>query len=71
MNGNLIWYELSNGGWLPSSVVSPFTTIRPRILLNNRTKEQIIDQLIITAKQQLGKAYVWDGKGPNSFDCSG
>lgn len=71
MNGNLIWYELSNGGWLPSSVVSPFTTIRPRILLNNQTKEQIIDQLIITAKQQLGKAYVWDGKGPNSFDCSG
>ncbi|MGL5898172.1 MAG: C40 family peptidase, partial [Lactobacillaceae bacterium] len=31
----------------------------------------VIDQLIITAKQQLGKPYVWDGKGPNSFDCSG
>lgn len=71
LNGNLIWYELSNGGWLPSSVMSPITTTRPRILLNNRTKGQVIDQLIITAKQQLGKPYVWDGKGPNSFDCSG
>lgn len=27
--------------------------------------------ILAVARQQLGKPYQWDGKGPNSFDCSG
>lgn len=27
--------------------------------------------ILSVARQQLGKPYQWDGKGPNSFDCSG
>lgn len=29
------------------------------------------EAVIALAKQQLGKPYVWGGKGPNGFDCSG
>lgn len=71
LNGNLIWYELSTGGWLPSSVVEPVVTNRSRLLLGNSSRKQIINRLIATAKLQLGKPYVWDSKGPNSYDCSG
>ena len=34
------------------------------------TKAQV-PAVIAKLKQQLGKPYVWDGKGPNGFDCSG
>lgn len=30
-----------------------------------------VQAVIALAKQQLGKPYVWGGKGPSSFDCSG
>ena len=33
------------------------------------TNEQ--QKVVNEAKRQLGKPYVWGGKGPNSFDCSG
>ncbi|BDR56464.1 hypothetical protein KIMC2_10260 [Xylocopilactobacillus apis] len=71
LNGNTIWYELSDGGWLPSTVVKSITPKRSRVILNGKTKQQAINQVILAAKAQLGKPYVWDGKGPNSFDCSG
>lgn len=29
------------------------------------------DEIVKTAKQYLGKPYVWGANGPNSFDCSG
>jgi cell wall-associated NlpC family hydrolase len=28
-------------------------------------------QIVTEAKRHLGKPYLWGGKGPNSFDCSG
>ncbi|WP_057881517.1 C40 family peptidase [Companilactobacillus kimchiensis] len=69
--GNTIWYEMSEGGWLPSSATSTINAQRPTVALNGKTKAQAIDDVISTAKQQLGKPYVWNAKGPDSYDCSG
>ncbi|MCL2433925.1 MAG: C40 family peptidase [Clostridia bacterium] len=35
------------------------------------TRTLNVDRLIRTARQQMGKRYVWGAKGPNRFDCSG
>ena len=37
----------------------------------NGSRSARIAAVINVAKAQLGKPYVWGGKGPNSFDCSG
>lgn len=37
----------------------------------NGSRAARIAAVINVAKAQLGKPYVWGGKGPNSFDCSG
>lgn len=70
-DGNTIWYEVSNGGWVPSTNVSALTLNRDPISLNGKSKSQAIEEVISAAKQQLGKPYVWNGKGPDNFDCSG
>ncbi|WP_300561246.1 C40 family peptidase [Companilactobacillus sp.] len=70
-SGNVIWYEISNGGWLPSTTTSTIATTRSTVSLNGKSKDEMIADVIKVAKQQLGKPYVWNAKGPNSFDCSG
>ena len=35
------------------------------------SRQAKIQAVISIAEQQIGKPYVWGGKGPNSFDCSG
>lgn len=69
--GNLIWYELSNGGWIPSSVTTEITNYREPVSLNGKSKQQVINDVIAAAKGQLGKPYIWNAKGPDGFDCSG
>ncbi|MQS96766.1 C40 family peptidase [Companilactobacillus halodurans] len=69
--GSTIWYETSNGGWLPSTNVQDISVKRSAIELNGKTKSQAIEAVIASAKNQLGKPYVWNGKGPDGFDCSG
>lgn len=71
LTGNTIWYEKSDGGWLPSTAVSELSVKRAPVSLNGRNKADVINDVINTAKQQLGKPYVWNGKGPDNFDCSG
>lgn len=69
--GGEVWYEISNGGWVPSSTVSTISTTRPTVQLNGKSKDQVISDVINVAKDQLGKPYVWNAKGPDSYDCSG
>ncbi|MBA1394626.1 peptidoglycan endopeptidase, partial [Lactobacillus sp. XV13L] len=70
-NGGILWYELSNGGWIPASVATPITTYRAPVSLRGQAKATAVQAVITAAKQQLGKPYVWNGKGPDGFDCSG
>ncbi len=69
--GGEIWYEISDGGWVPSSTVSTIATTRPTVQLNGKSKDQVIADVISAAKDQIGKPYVWNAKGPDSYDCSG
>lgn len=71
LTGNTIWYEISDGGWLPSTDVSEVSVKRNQVSLNGKSKDQVVSELISVAKEQLGKPYVWNGKGPDNFDCSG
>ncbi|WP_334329955.1 C40 family peptidase [Companilactobacillus sp. HBUAS59699] len=66
-----IWYELSSGGFIPAGVSTQITSYRAPVSLNGKTKNQMIDDVISAAKSQLGKPYVWNAKGPDSYDCSG
>ncbi|MQS89706.1 C40 family peptidase [Companilactobacillus mishanensis] len=66
-----IWYELSSGGWIPAAVANQIATKRSAVSLNGRTKDQAVEDVISAAQAQLGKPYVWNAKGPDSFDCSG
>src|SRR5699024_7768334 len=70
LTGNTIWYEKSDGGWLPSTAVSEISVKRSPVSLNGKTRSEVIEEIVNVAKQQLGKPYVWNGKGPNNFDCS-
>ncbi|WP_273376987.1 C40 family peptidase [Schleiferilactobacillus perolens] len=38
---------------------------------NSASQNSTVQNVINLAKQQIGKPYVWGGKGPSSFDCSG
>lgn len=68
LNGSTIWYEISDGGWLPSTDVSEVSVKRSPVSLNGKSKDQVVNELISVAKEQLGKPYVWNGKGPDNFD---
>ena len=52
-------------------------TATPAVNTSNQTaavsasRQAKIQAVIAIAEQQVGKPYVWGGKGPNSFDCSG
>ena len=52
-------------------------TATPAVNTSNQTaavsasRQAKIQAVIAIAEQHVGKPYVWGGKGPNSFDCSG
>jgi cell wall-associated NlpC family hydrolase len=59
------WYNLGGAQWVPASYVSlPSTSTAT-------SSSAKINAVIALAKKQIGKPYVWGGKGPSSFDCSG
>ncbi|WP_125710615.1 C40 family peptidase [Lacticaseibacillus porcinae] len=55
----------------PAKVATPAATTPTTSASANGTRAARIAAVINVAKAQLGKPYVWGGKGPNSFDCSG
>lgn len=67
---NRIWYELGDTGWVPQSAVTAIAPVHSKAWVS-KMNQQDISKVIQLAKKQIGKPYVWDAKGPDSFDCSG
>lgn len=57
------WFNLGGNQWVGAGSVTV-----PAVASAASTKVQAV---INVAKQQIGKPYVWGGKGPTGFDCSG
>ena len=55
----------------PAKVATPAKATATPAPVANSSRAARIAAVINVAKAQLGKPYVWGGKGPNSFDCSG
>ena len=86
-SGGETWYKLANGGYVPSRFVkvvtsgaqtpapTPSQPAKPSTPGNTveqaPSNQTSVQKVINLAKQQLGKPYVWGGKGPTAFDCSG
>ncbi|WP_407893241.1 C40 family peptidase [Lacticaseibacillus sp. N501-2] len=70
------WYQLGANRWVASAGAVPYTgaatgtSTAPSTPTNSSASAKIA-AVIALAKTELGKPYVWGGKGPNSFDCSG
>ncbi len=55
-----------------TSTATPTNTVKQTTAASaNGSRAARIAAVISVAKAQLGKPYVWGGKGPSSFDCSG
>ncbi len=59
------WYSLGLNQWIEAKYA-----ITPTVS-QGTTANAKIQSVISLAKQQIGKPYVWAGKGPSVFDCSG
>lgn len=68
------WYRIGNNEWIASAAVSVVSdaaagnTNTDNTTPADQTKASAV---VALARQQLGKPYVWGGKGPAVFDCSG
>ena len=74
------WYQIGTNKWVASAGAVPYTgsasaststsTSTSTTATSSSTSAKIA-AVIALAKTEIGKPYVWGGKGPNSFDCSG
>ncbi|ERL64660.1 C40 family peptidase [Schleiferilactobacillus shenzhenensis] len=69
------WYRIGTNQWIASAAVTAVAGNSGNNA-NNADNTAPADQtkasaVVALARQQLGKPYVWGGKGPNVFDCSG
>lgn len=73
------WYKIGTNKWVASAGAAVYTgsaststsTSTSTATTTSSTTSAKIAAVIALAKTEIGKPYVWGGKGPNSFDCSG
>ncbi len=66
MKSSLFWLILATVIWVVT-VTKKETVIEP----HRKNSLTIGEQVVLLAKENLGKPYVYGKSGPNSFDCSG
>lgn len=61
----------ANQGQRQTATATPAVNTSNQTAAVSASRQAKIQAVIAIAEQQVGKPYVWGGKGPNSFDCSG
>ncbi|MFC2676411.1 MAG: cell wall hydrolase P75, partial [Lacticaseibacillus rhamnosus] len=61
----------ANQGQQQTATATPAVNTSNQTAAVSASRQAKIQAVIAIAEQQVGKPYVWGGKGPNSFDCSG
>lgn len=76
------WYQLGTNCWVKAADMmtdAEYAVVKANAAAdaaantqaNTPSNNSSVSAVINLAKQQIGKPYVWGGKGPSSFDCSG